>query len=127
LSAVDAHRDVPAQRVPDRLIARTVAVDDPDDLVGHLPDPASVAWVRRGEGMVGWGEAARVTVPAGEDRFTAGDKWLRELFDSADVTDEVGIPGSGPVAFGSFTFDPTSDGSVFVVPRVLLGRGSGRS
>ena len=127
LSAVDAHRDVPAQRVPDRLIARTVAVDDPDDLVGHLPDPASVAWVRRGEGMVGWGEAARVTVPAGEDRFTAGEKWLRELFDSADITDEVGIPGSGPVAFGSFTFDPTSDGSVFVVPRVLLGRGSGRS
>jgi menaquinone-specific isochorismate synthase len=124
---VDAHRDVPAQRVSDRLTARTVAVDDPDDLVGHLPDPASVAWVRRGEGMVGWGEAARVTVPAGEDRFTAGEKWLRELFDSADVTDEVGVPGSGPVAFGSFTFDPTSDGSVFVVPRVLLGRSSGRS
>ena len=91
------------------------------------PDPAAVAWVRRGEGLVGWGEAARVTVPAGEDRFTAGEKWLRELFDSADVTDEVGVPGSGPVAFGSFTFDPTSDGSVFVVPRGLLGRSAGRA
>ncbi len=124
---MDTHRDAPAQRVPDRLIVRTVAVDDPGDLVARLPDPASVAWVRRGEGMVGWGEAARVTVPAGEDRFTAGEKWLRELFDSADVTDEVGVPGCGPVAFGSFTFDPTSDGSVFVVPRGVLGRSSGRT
>ncbi len=113
--------------MPDRLIVRTVAVDDPDDLVTCLPDPASVAWIRCGEGLAGWGEAARVTIPAGEDRFTAGEKWLRELFDSADVTDEVGVPGTGPVAFGSFTFDPTSDGSVFVVPRALLGRSSGRS
>ena len=124
---MEAQRDDPAQRVPDRLIVRTVAVDDPDDLVTRLPDPASVAWLRRGEGLAGWGEAARVTIPAGEDRFTAGEKWLRELFDSADVTDEVGVPGTGPVAFGSFTFDPTSDGSVFVVPRTLLGRSSGRS
>ena len=124
---METHRDAPAQRVPDRLTVRTVAVDDPGDLVARLSDPAAVAWVRRGEGLVGWGEAARVTVPAGEDRFTAGEKWLRELFDSADVTDEVGVPGSGPVAFGSFTFDPTSDGSVFVVPRGLLGRSAGRA
>jgi menaquinone-specific isochorismate synthase len=34
----------------------------------------------------------------------------------------VGLPGCGPVAFGSFTFDPTSDGSVVVVPRTVLGR-----
>jgi len=64
-------------------------------------------------------------LPAGEDRFTAGEKWLRELFDGADVTDQVAVPGSGPVAFGSFTFDQTSDGSVLVVPRTLLGRADG--
>src|SRR5258708_29887019 len=83
--------------------------------------------MRRGDGMVGGVEAARVIMPAGEDRFTAGEKWLRELFDGAQVTDEVGVPGCGPVAFGSFTFDPTSDGSVLVVPAVLLGRSAGRS
>ena len=113
--------------MPDRLVVRTVPVNDPGDLVARLPRRRSVAWIRRGEGLVGWGEVARVSIPAGEDRFTAGEKWLAELFDGADVTDEVGIPGCGPVAFGSFTFDPTSDGSVLVVPAAVLGRSSGRS
>ena len=85
--------------------------------MARLPDPASVAWIRRGDGLAGWGEVARVSLPAGEDRFTAGEKWLTELFDGAEVTDRVGLPGCGPVAFGSFTFDPTSDGSVLIVPR----------
>ena len=76
---------------------------------------------------MGWGEAARITLPAGADRFTAGQKWLRALFDSADVVDPVDLPGSGPVAFGSFTFDPASDGSVLVVPRAVLGRRDGRA
>src|SRR5262249_39754848 len=40
-------------------------------------------------------------------------------------TDEVGVPGTGAVAFGSFTFDPASDGSVLIVPAVVLGRRSG--
>ena len=113
--------------MPDRLVVRTVPVDDPGDLIACLPHPRSVSWIRRGEGLVGWGEAARISIPAGEDRFTAGEKWLIELFDGADVRDEVGLPGCGPVAFGSFTFDPTSDGSVLVVPAAVLGRGSGRS
>jgi menaquinone-specific isochorismate synthase len=113
--------------MPDRLVVRTVPVDDPGDLVARLPHPRSVAWIRRGEGLAGWGEAARISLPAGEDRFTAGEKWLIELFDGAEVTDEVGLPGCGPVAFGSFTFDPTSDGSVLVVPSAVLGRSAGRS
>jgi menaquinone-specific isochorismate synthase len=113
--------------MPDPLIVRTVAIGDPGDLVAGLPHPKTVAWIRRGDGLAGWGEAAKVTIPAGEDRFTAGEKWLRELFDGAEVTDEVGVPGCGPVAFGSFTFDPASDGSVLVVPSVLVGRSGGQS
>jgi menaquinone-specific isochorismate synthase len=34
----------------------------------------------------------------------------------------VGRRGSGLVAFGTFTFDDTSDGSVLVVPQAVLGR-----
>jgi menaquinone-specific isochorismate synthase len=116
-----------AQHAPERLVVRTVPVDDPGDLLAHLPHPAVTAWVHRDDGLVGWGEAAKLILPAGEDRFTAGQKWLRELFDEADVTDQVGMPGSGPVAFGSFTFDPASDGSVLVIPRMLLARRGGRS
>ena len=92
-----------------------------------FPEPAGVAWIRHGDGLAGWGETARVTLPAGEDRFTAGEKWLRELFDGAEVDDQVAEPGSGPVAFGSFTFDSTSDGSVLVVPETIVGRRGGRS
>jgi menaquinone-specific isochorismate synthase len=119
--------DRAGQRVPDRLVIRSVSVTDPGDLIALPPAASALAWVRHGDGLVGWGETARIIIPAGEDRFTAGQKWLRELFDGAEVTDEVGVPGSGPVAFGSFTFDPTSDGSVLVVPRTLIGRRSGQA
>jgi len=106
---------------------RTVEIADPGDLVTLLPEPAGVAWIRHGDGLAGWGETARITLPAGEDRFTAGEKWLRELFDGAEVDDQVAEPGCGPVAFGSFTFDSASDGSVLVVPETIVGRRGGRS
>jgi menaquinone-specific isochorismate synthase len=105
-----------------RLYVRSVAVRDPGDLLEHLPQRDAVAWVHHGAGLVGWGEAARVTLPAGEDRFTAGEKWHRSLFDAADIDDQVRVRGSGPVAFGTFTFDASSEGSALIVPRVLLGR-----
>ncbi|HET9895757.1 MAG TPA: isochorismate synthase [Streptosporangiaceae bacterium] len=114
-----------SERAPGQLIVRTVPVADPGDLISRLPEPDTLAWVRRGEGIIGWGTVARITLPAGADRFAAGEKWLRELFDSARVADEVAVPGTGPVAFGSFTFDPTSDGSVLVIPRAVLGRRAG--
>jgi menaquinone-specific isochorismate synthase len=124
---VESGRSNDRQPLPDRLAVRTVPVADPRSLVSRLPGPAALAWIRHGEGLVGWGEAARITLPAGEDRFTAGEKWLRELFDRATVEDQVTMPGSGPVAFGSFTFDSTCDGSVLVVPAAVLGRRSGQA
>jgi menaquinone-specific isochorismate synthase len=105
-----------------RLSARTVAVPDPGDLLGHIPRPDVVAWVQHGAGLAGYGEAVRVSLPAGEDRFTAGEKWLRSVFDAADIDDQVRLRGSGPIAFGSFTFDASSDESVLIIPRVVLGR-----
>ena len=104
------------------LIVRSTAVPDPGRLLGEIPVPEAFAWVRHGTGLAGWGEAASITLPAGEDRFATGEKWLREVTDTADVHDEAGCRGSGLVAFASFTFDSSSDGSVLVVPRVLLGR-----
>jgi menaquinone-specific isochorismate synthase len=108
-------------------VVRTVPVADPGDLIVQLPGPGSLAWIRQGEGLAGWGEVARVTVPAGQDRFTTADKWLRALLDGALIEDRVGAPGCGPVAFGSFTFDPTSEGSVLILPQVVLGRRGGQA
>ncbi|MDR0345458.1 MAG: isochorismate synthase [Nocardiopsaceae bacterium] len=113
--------------VPGGLAVRTVPVPDPGELLPLLAEPAALAWLHRGEGLVGWGEAARVVLPAGVDRFAAGEKWLRAVFEAADIEDQVGLPGCGPVAFGSFTFDPVSEGSVVVIPRAVAGRRDGQA
>jgi menaquinone-specific isochorismate synthase len=106
------------------LVVRTVAIGDPGPLLRLLPDAPSMCWMRRGEGLVGWGEAARLAGGGrpGRDRFTEADAWWRSLVQHAVVRDEVGEPGTGPVAFGSFAFDERSTrGSVLVVPEVVVG------
>ncbi len=112
--------------VTEPLAVRTVPVAAPDDLVARLPDTAPLAWVRHGEGLVGWGEAARIAVPDGEDRFAWARRRLASLFESAKVDDPLQVPGSGPVAFGAFSFDSKGD-SVLIVPRVVLGRRDGQA
>jgi menaquinone-specific isochorismate synthase len=108
------------------LVARTVPLADPGPLLSLLPRDGALAWVRRGEGLVGWGCAARIETE-GPARFDeAGLAWA-ELNRHAVVRDEVGLPGTGPVAFGSFAFSPGSRaGGVLVVPEVVVGARGGR-
>jgi menaquinone-specific isochorismate synthase len=101
--------------------ARTRPVDLPVTLLDRLPLDGALAWVRDGDGLVGWGEAARVEL-GGADQFGAAQRWWTQLVSELDVDDAVGVPGSGPVAFASFAFDQASGTSVVVVPQVLLGR-----
>lgn len=112
---------------PGRLAVRTIPVAGPVDLLARLPAPAAFAWVRHGEGIVGWGEAARLVLPAGKDRFTRARRWLRERFDTAAIDDPVHQPGSGPVAFGGFGFDPGSSDSILVIPKTILGSRNGQA
>ncbi|QTE29134.1 isochorismate synthase [Pengzhenrongella sicca] len=116
-----------AGAVPRPLVVRTVAIDDPGDLLALLPDGAPLAWVRRGDGIVGWGEVLRVPV-RGPDRFAAAEDAWHEVLAHAIVRDEVDLPGTGPVAFGSFAFDEDSPaGGVVVIPRVVVGRRGGQA
>src|SRR5215831_17735422 len=69
LSAVEAGYCTDVQQAAEWLAVRTIPVTDPGDLVARFPQSAGVAWVRHGDGLVGWGETARITLPAGEDRF----------------------------------------------------------
>ncbi|MEV4005529.1 isochorismate synthase [Actinomadura sp. NPDC049753] len=116
-----------AVTAPDRLTVRTVPIPDPGDLIARLPHPSALAWIRHGEGIVGWGEAARLTLPGGHDRFDAAARMLHDLFGAAAVDDTVNAPGSGPVAFGTFGFDPKSPDSTLIIPRRILGRRDGRA
>src|SRR4051812_24978219 len=95
-------------------------VDDPGALLRLLPATGALAWTIGGEGLVGWGEAARIEI-TGEDHFAQAQTWWDALVARCSVTDELELPGTGLVAFGSFAFDGRSAGSVLVVPEVLVG------
>ena len=79
-----------------------------------------MAWVRNGQGMV----RTRVAASAqfrGAERFSRAQRWAGRWWAQAQVQDSSGIPGAGPVAFASFTFDDDADGSVVVIPRTIVG------
>ena len=111
------------------LVSRTIAIDDPGDLLSLLPEsipPEQIlSWVRRGEGLVGWGRALEFHA-VGAGRFTETQAWWRSVVDRAVVRDDLSLPGTGPVAFGSISYSPDSPaGATLVVPEVLVGqRGS---
>lgn len=106
------------------LTVSTVRVDDPGPLLALLPEHGALAWVSDGDGLVGWGEAARVEL-SGPDRFAEAEQWWDEVVAASVVTDDVGLPGSGLVAFGSFAFDPLAASSVLAVPQVVVGHREG--
>lgn len=109
------------------LSVRTRLIDDPGPLIDLLPDDQNpLSWVRGSDGLVGWGEVTRFT-GTGPQRFTEADAWWRSFTSRLCVTDDVEVPGTGPLAFASFTFADSSVGSTLVVPRVLVGRRDGLS
>jgi menaquinone-specific isochorismate synthase len=105
------------------LIVRTVRLgpDAAANLLDLLPDERPVSWLRRGEGLVGWGAAAEIRTK-GATRFADADKWWAEVADAAVVRDEVNEPGTGLVSFGSFAFADEPGDSVLVAPEVVVGR-----
>lgn len=110
------------------LQVRTRPIADPGDLLARLPDRAGLAMVTDGEGIIGWGEAARLPVPRGPERFAAAADALAETAAAAAVHDPVDVPGSGLVAFLAGTFAPDSAAeTALVVPRVVVGRRDGRA
>ncbi len=106
---------------PAPLVVRTVPVEDPGVLLALLPQGAATAWVRRGDGLVGWGTAA-VLHTSGATRFADARAWWSDQAHGAVVRDEVSLPGTGLVCFGSFAFANDPGDSVLVVPEVVVGR-----
>lgn len=99
-----------------------------DPIVGSLltaiPDPTrALAFVSAGDGLVGWGQYARLAVN-GADAAGEIAGWFDALLTDLRIDDALGA--GGPVAFVSLGFDPR-DESIAIVPRVLLGRRNGQS
>ncbi|MDQ6753719.1 MAG: chorismate-binding protein [Actinomycetota bacterium] len=96
----------------------------PLDLL-HTED--ALCWVRRGEGLLAFGEVARFT-GTGPDRFADAEAWWKQLLESADVEDQIKLPGTGPLAFGSFAFSKASaHRSRLIVPRIAVGFAAGQA
>ncbi|SDO38305.1 isochorismate synthase MenF [Geodermatophilus sp. DSM 45219] len=101
------------------VVSTTPLVEAPR-LLDLLPAAGALSWVRRGEGLVGWGEAARLEV-TGPHALAEAAAWWDAYSADLDVDDRAGVPGSGPVVFASVAFDPAAGTSVFVVPEVVVG------
>ena len=110
----------------------TREIDPVEDLLAFADPARPLAWLRRGDGIVAVGDGVvkTIRVPAGTAPLRSAaiaDAW-RELAQDAEIDDEIGLPGSGPVAFGALTFDEDSAAdSVLIVPSLVIGRYSGRT
>ena len=124
LPAGDRPSDNLASAAP--LVSRTVPLPPElgTALLSLLPAGGArdvCSWVRRGEGVVGWGRAAAHTA-SGPDRMAVLDQWWSGLVAHAVVRDEVQRPGTGPLAFGSVSYAASSpSGATLVVPEVVVG------
>ena len=83
------------------------------------------AWIRSGDGLVGFGEYKKFIV-TGEDRFDRARVWWNDQLSEFKINNNVHGSGTGPLLFASFAFDSTSP-SVLVIPEIVLGQKNGKS
>jgi menaquinone-specific isochorismate synthase len=102
-----------------RLVARTVALPEPPDLLAEAGDDG-LLWRGEGGGLAAHGVARRLELPGGLADEAAVEA-VGEALASMDVDDEVGRPGTGAVAIGALPFDPVAPGTL-VVPARVVGR-----
>jgi len=87
----------------------------------ELLGSASTSFIHQNQGLIGWGEALRITA-TGSNRITELDQRWREVVKTAEITDQVNLPGSGLIAFGSIAFaDQSTAESVLVIPQLIIG------
>ena len=110
-----------------RLIVRTREIDPVEDLLEYTSPSHPLAWLRRGDGIVGLDPVHEIHAGAGMHAAWMSERWSA-VSASAEVDDDVRLPGTGLVAFGALAFDPLSPcGSRLDVPSVVIGRRGGRS
>ena len=83
------------------------------------------AWIRSGDGLVGFGEYKKFIV-TGEDRFDQARVWWNDQLSEFKINNNVHGSGTGPLLFASFAFDSSSP-SVLVIPEIVLGQKNGKS
>jgi menaquinone-specific isochorismate synthase len=102
---------------PGTLVAHTTRLDADVDLLL----PGGLLFEGPDLGLAGTQEALRVELPTGPGRVSAAADVVAEALDAIPIEDEVGRPGTGPVAFCALPFDDEAPASA-LIPTTVLGR-----
>jgi len=104
------------------LNVRTERLENAGSLIEWCDPLQPIAFIRNGDGLVGFGWRFD-HVDALPGRIPRIAEWWAELSATAIVEDDVDLPGTGLVAFGSFAFsDASIEPSFLCVPSVVIGR-----
>ena len=107
------------------LRSSTVKLEDAPEPFSHIPARGGLAWLTEAISLVGEGPFVNIDPGTGPDRFRRGAEAVAALLEGAEISDEVDLPGSGPVIFGSWTFDEQTPGSRLIIPSTVYGYGDG--
>ena len=80
----------------------------------------TTTWIRSGDGLMGFGEYKKIEL-TGEDRFEKAKAWWQIQLSEFKIQNNVHGSGTGPILFGSFSFDP-NEKSILVIPEIILGK-----
>ena len=111
------------------LVSTTVAL--PADLqisqlIDHLPAEQSLAFIRGGSGIIGYGETLRLSASGPNRMAELAESW-RGVVADATIANDLSWPGTGLVAFGSMAFaDESTAESILIVPKLILGSHDGK-
>ena len=85
----------------------------------------STAWIRSGDGLVGFGVYKKLEV-SGADRFKDARNWWSAEVANFSIHNNVHGSGTGPILFTSFAFDENQP-SVLIIPQIVIGQKNGKS
>jgi len=85
----------------------------------------STAWIRSGDGLVGFGIYKKLEV-SGVNRFAQARTWWQSEVANFSIHNNVHGSGTGPILFTSFAFDEDQP-SVLIIPQIVIGQKNGKS
>jgi menaquinone-specific isochorismate synthase len=85
----------------------------------------STAWIRSGDGLIGFGVYKELEI-SGPERFTLARNWWDKEVANFTIKNNVHGGGTGPILFTSFAFDE-SEPSKLIIPEIVIGQKNGKS
>jgi menaquinone-specific isochorismate synthase len=85
----------------------------------------STAWIRSGDGLIGFGVYKELEI-SGPERFTLARNWWDKEVANFNIKNNVHGGGTGPILFTSFAFDENQP-SKLIIPQIVIGQKNGKS